>query len=304
MTSARTVVSTLIVSIGLVVLATTAGASAIPTEITQLNATTAGTQVNVSGKATFGSTDTVVVGTDGTAATDPATNPAGLNLASLSIGQPNGAKSELVFTVKLGGMDSGGVPEGAQLNWDIAVNGGAENGGANWSIKTMKQAAGVSGGTDPYAAVYSCVPSDTGYSCSATTTLTVVYDQALAEIRMTVPLNAISASPGSTIEAWGRSGQPVWFRPSASGVVTGGSAFSFDDMTHGQFDVPTKTVQLGLAPAGTPEADVTFGPVTTLSSNGSFSGSRTAPGPGTYDLWARACIADNCGSSSRQVTIA
>jgi hypothetical protein len=284
----------------LVALAATSGSAATQTQVTTLNASVSGTQVNASGKVTFGSTDPAVVGED--PAGDPATSALGLDLRSLSIGQPDGTKSELVFTIKLGGMETGGIPELFQFNWDITVNGGAASGGAEWSIKTMRQSVANTGGTDPDAAVYSCVPSETGFSCSRSTDLTVVYDQEAAEIRMTVPLGAINASPGARIEAWGRNGQPVWVRTSAAGQVTGGA--TVDDMTHDEYVVPPKSVRLGLAPAGTPEGDVTFGPIVPVSGNGSFSGSLTASGAGSYDLWARGCIADNCHAASTPVTVA
>lgn len=302
MRTRRKVVSSLLTSLGLMLVTSTAGAAATPTQVTALTASVSGTQVSASGKVTFGGVDPIVIGED--PAGDPATSAAGLDLRSLSIGQPDGTRGELVFTIKLGGMATGGIPELFQFNWDISVNGGAANGGAEWSIKTMRQYAAQTGGTDPDAAVYSCVPNPTtgGFSCSRSTTIPVVYDQAAAEIRMTVPLAAINASPGALIEAWARNGQPVWVRTSAAGQLTG--FVTADDMTHDPYTIPPKSVRLGLAPAGTPEGDVTFGPMIQLSNNGSFTGSIAAPGSGSYDLWARGCIAENCHATSTPVTVA
>lgn len=300
MKTALRTASMLSASLVLVALTATSGGAATQTQITSLTATVSGTEVNASGKVSFGSSDPVVIGED------PAENAAfsaiGLDLRSLSIGQPDGMKGELEFTIKLGGMATGGIPELFQYNWDVTVNGGAANGGAEWSLKTMRQSVANTGGTDPDAAVYACVPSATGFSCSRSTAVPVVYDQASAEIRMTVPLSAINATPGSVIEAWPRNGEPVWVRTSAAGLLTG--FVTADDMTHDPYTVPAKNVRLGLAAAGTPEADVTFGPAIQVSSNGSFAGSLTSPGPGTYDLWGRACIADNCHAVSTPVTVA
>lgn len=300
MKTALRAASMLSASLVLVALTATSGGAATQTQITSLTATVLGTDVNASGKVSFGSSDPVIIGEDPPAA-DPATAALGLDLRSLSIGQPDGMKGELAFTIKLGGMATGGIPELFQYNWDITVNGGAANGGAEWSIKTMRQSVVNTGGTDPDAAIYACLPSATGFSCSRSAEIPVVYDQATAEIRMTVPLSAINATPGSVIEAWPRNGEPVWVRTSAAGQLTG--FVTADDMTHDPYNVPAKSVRLGLAPAGAPEGDVTFGPTVQLANNGSFSGSVSATGPGTYDLWARGCIADNCHAISTPVTV-
>lgn len=300
MKTRRGIVSGLLTSLALMLITSTAGAAPTPTQITALSASVSGTQITASGKVTLGGVDPAVIGED--PAGDPASSAAGLDLRSLSIGQPDGTKGELLFTIKLGGMATGGIPELFQFNWDITVNGGAANGGAEWSLKTMRQSVVATGGTNPDAAVYACVPSQTGFSCSRSTAVPVVYDQAAAEIRMTVPLAAINAAPGAVIEAWARNGEPVWVRTSAAGQLTGG--LTADDMTHDPYTVPPKSVRLGLAPTGTAEGDVTFGPTIQLAGNGNFTGSVAAPGPGSYDLWAKGCIADNCHAISTPVSVA
>jgi len=292
--------SSLLMSSVLMLVASAAGAAPTPTQVTTLTGSVSGTQVTASGKVAFGGVDPAIIGED--PAGDPASSAAGLDLLSLSIGQPDGTKGELVFTIKLGGMATGGIPELFQFNWDISVNGGAASGGAEWSIKTMRQSVVATSGLDPDAAIYACLPSETGFSCSRSMAVPVVYDQATAEIRMTIPLAAINASPGAVIEAWARNGQPVWVRTSAAGQVTGGA--TADDMTHDPYTVPPKSVRLGLAPAGTAEGDVTFGPTVQLATNGNFTGSVAASGPGSYDLWARGCIADNCHATSTPVSVA
>jgi hypothetical protein len=271
-----------------------------------LAAMAAGTQVAVSGHAAFGGQPLSQVGEDvvGDNLGADATGTRGLDFEKLFISQPDPAKADLQFTIDLAGLQGGGIPETFQYNWDVAIDGGEPN-GSNWSIKTMRSQARVNANLNPYAAIFTCVmapPPQTGFTCSVKQTIPVVYDEADGRIRLTVPMKGIEASPGSTIDAWARNGEPVWVRTSAAGAQTG--FVTADDMTHDQYTVPKAAVQLALAPAGTPEADVNFSKAATLGAAGNFNGTLTAPGPGNYDVWAKACFADNCGTASTPVTIA
>ncbi|HEV3474564.1 MAG TPA: hypothetical protein VG602_04290 [Actinomycetota bacterium] len=272
-------------------------------EVHDLAATASGTQVSVTGHAAFGGQPAVTVGEDaaGDSAGGAATAEMGLDFTGLTIAAPNPAKPELLFTMKLAGMEGGGIPELFQYNWDIIVDGGAPN-GSNWSIKTMRSQA-ATGSTNPWAIIADCQPNPQtgGFTCREVARIPVVYEEGEASIRLTVPLARIEASPGSVIEAWARNGEPVWVRTSAAGQLTG--FVNADDMTHDTYTVPKSTVRLALAPAGTPEANVDFSKTATLGAEGNFTGTLTAPGPGTYDVWAKACFAENCGTASTPVSI-
>jgi hypothetical protein len=273
-------------------------------EVHDIAATASGAQVSVSGHATFGGQHPVTVGEDGPGDNfgGAATAELGLDFLGLSISQPDPAKGELQFTMKLAGLEGGGIGEAFQYNWDVTVDGGPDAGGSNWSIKTMRSQA-ASGSANPWAVIAECVPNTTtgGFTCTTRAALPVTYDAEEAEIRVTVPLARIEASGGSLIDAWARNGEPVWVRTSAAGQLTG--VLTVDDMTHDTFTVPKAAVRLALAPAGTPEADVDFSKAATLGNDGNFSGSMTAPGPGNYDVWAKACFSDNCGTASTSVTV-
>ena len=279
------------------------GAHTEPTgqsEVHDLAGSTSGTQVSVSGHATFGGQAAASVGEDpaGDNAGGAATAPLGLDFTKFTVQQPDASKPELKFTIDLAGLAGGGLPEIVMYNWDIMVNGGEPN-GSNWSIKTMRSRQGVAN----WAAVNTCVPNaqGTGFTCSVVQTVPASYVETESEITITVPLSAIEASPGSKIEAWPRATNPLWIGPSAAGAQTLTNVF--DTATHDEYFVPTSTVQLALAPAGTPEGNVSFTKAATLSANGNFTGTLTAPGPGTYDVWAKACFADNCGTASTSVTV-
>lgn len=282
-------------------------AAAGTTQVTALTASVSSRTVRPSGTAAFGGQDLVRVGDDlrGDNGGGEAGAAIGLDIDDLLMAYPSPGQPNLQFAIRLAGMTGGGLPEGVMYNWDIAVDGGIGAGGSNWSIKTMRSSQYYSSGsTAPYAAIFECadVPP-TGISCSQKDRVTASYDQASATITITVPLSKIGAKAGSRITAWPRNGQPVWIRLTASAAYTLGDPTA-DDATHDPYTVPTKTVRLGLAPAGTPENLVTYPIQGDLTDAGSFEGTLLAPGPGSFDVWARACFGENCGTRSARVTVA
>lgn len=274
----------------------------VPTTVTSLDASPGAGTVSVTGTVTLGGEAPVVLGEDGLgdAVGGPAATALGLDLDKLLISRPSASSSSLLFTIKLGGLATEGVPETILYNWDINVDGGATGAGASQSIKTMRSRASSTGTTDPYAGVFTCVPGTTGFSCTQTTSLSeVAYDQAKNEIRMSVPLSAIGAKEGSRIEAWPRATNPFWIGPSASGALT--LTNIFDTGTHEEYVVPAPTVRLGIAPAGQTVEHTAAG---TLGDGGTFSGTLPAPAdPGAYDVGARVCFGTNCGTSSTRINL-
>lgn len=275
-------------------------------EVHDLEATASGTQVSVTGHAVFGGQHRVVVGEDPGADNlgGAATAPLGLDFTSFAISQPDAGKPELAFRIKLASMLGGGIPEGVLYNWDVTIDGGETAGGSNWSIKTMRSRASATGGSlNPWAAVNACVPNatGTGFTCSVRQTVPATFEEGESAITIRVPLAALDASPGSVIDAWPRATNPLWIGPSASGAQTLTNVF--DTGTHDVYNVPKPVVQVALAPTGTPEGNVDFSKAATLGAAGNFTGALTAPGPGSYDVWAKACFADNCGTASTSVNV-
>lgn len=291
-------------AVAVLVIAGATGAAAhggpAATQISELTASASGTAVTADGHVTFGGQPSVVVGTDpaGDNVGGPATNPAGLDLTQLEISQPTPDEPTLLFTIKLGQLATG-IPEGIQYNWDIAVDGGESEGGSNWSIKSMRTRVASTTTAGPYAGLFTCVPTDTGYSCTQQALLSnVAYETEEAAIRIPVPLDAIGARPGSTITAWPRSTNPIWIGPSAAGAQTISNVF--DTATHDDYTVPqAPAVTLGLAPTGQEPESV----VAATVNDDHFSQELTAPGPGTYDVVAQACFASNCASKAVPVTV-
>jgi hypothetical protein len=279
-----------------------AGATTGTTEITDLSATASGKNVSVSGSASFGEAP-VMVGEDPVGDnTGGSAGAVGLDIEKLFISQPTADSSTLLFTIKLASLTGGGLPDSVQYNWDIAVNGGVPAGGTSWSIKSARTSQYYqTGSVEPYAGVHSCVRNpDTGvYSCTARANVPAVFDPSSSEIRISVPLSVIQAGAGADITAWPRNGDPVWVQPAALGAVTPG--VTFDGAGHEEYTVPTRTVRLGIAPAGTPVQNVSFSKVATVNGSGGFSGTVTAPSAGSFDAWARACFGATCDARSDRV---
>ncbi|MFN2543880.1 MAG: hypothetical protein ABR600_04805 [Actinomycetota bacterium] len=280
-----------------------AGASATATTISGLATSVSGSTVTVTGQAAFGGQDAVLLGEDAANDNIGGANsaPYGTDLTGASISQPTPDAQNLVFTIKLSGLTAGGIPETVGYNWDFAVDGGANGGGADWRITTMRTRALVTQNANPYAATFTCVPGTGGTSsCTQVQLLSAVYDEAGKEIRVTVPFAAIGVSPGSVIA--GRTTTPLGIAGTAFGRVSVTNLFdtmaSVDD-----YQVPLKSVRLGIAPSGTPDDAVSFSADASVGSNGAFSGTLQAPGSGSYDVFARACFGTNCQVAKVATTV-
>lgn len=304
---------------GAVATTTTTGGLAhstpLPVEILSLEAAATGTDVAVSGEVAFGGQEEVVVGEDpaGDNLGGAQTAALGVDVTELRINQPDSGADELLFTIQLADAPPGlgGLPETVQYNWDIAVDGGAENGGSNWSIKAMRTRASATGTVSAYAAIFDCQPNaDGGFSCSEVAELDAVeFEPEEAAIRIAVPFSTIGAGHGSTIDPFPRcGGTTFWIGPSASGVRTFCNIYDSMDF-YDTYTVPDHgTVMLGLAASG--ETLVHDTPATVEShhhegeegTHAEFHGTLTAPEPGEYTVGALACFAGECAARATIVT--
>lgn len=66
-----------------------------------------------------------------------------------------------------------------------------------------------------------------------------------------------------------------------------------DSMTLPPATLPESGVRLGIAPVGTPEDEVAFDTPVAFG-DGRIWGRIDVPGPGSYDVWARACVRRDC----------
>jgi hypothetical protein len=88
----------------------------------------------------------------------------------------------------------------------------------------------------------------------------------------------------------------------AVGDALAGAVRVLDEIALNDVVVAQPEVGLGIAASGTPEADVAFDTPANLN-HGKFSGILEASSlaPGSYDVWARGCVADACGAQPARV---
>jgi len=117
-------------------------------------------------------------------------------------------------------------------------------------------------------------------------------------VRVKLPLGALPGLTGGAT-LMGPTGDPGLSQVQAA--LESGQA---DSASWGAFTyrVAEREVLLGIAPAGTPEGEVEFTTTASIDPSGGFGGSVALPGPGEWDVWARACFGTSCGTGVRRVT--
>ncbi|MGH2692226.1 MAG: TolB family protein [Actinomycetota bacterium] len=115
-------------------------------------------------------------------------------------------------------------------------------------------------------------------------------------VNIAVPLAALGVTSGAEITS-----VRAFVGP---GEAATGPATMIDEVRLPSLELSPSSVELGIAPAGTPQGEVSFSTAATLN-GGDFTGALDTAGfsSGTYDVWARACVGARCGSSSTPVEI-
>jgi hypothetical protein len=148
----------------------------------------------------------------------------------------------------------------------------------------------------PTFALYRCEPPPL---CSLVSSLTGSMGTTGSEILVSLPLAVLHADyPSGANEGSALTSLRAY---TAAGDIVTGSTTTFDDVALPETIVPVHSVALGIAPAGTPEAQVAFDTSASLT-DGNFSATFPAVVAGDYDVWARACLGAACGSASVPVT--
>ena len=85
----------------------------------------------------------------------------------------------------------------------------------------------------------------------------------------------------------------------AAGEATPGALHPLDEVSLSSAAIPASRVGPGIAPTSTPEEQVAFTVEADLLA-GDFSGTIPTDGlsPGSYRVWARACLGDVCGPAA------
>ncbi len=153
--------------------------------------------------------------------------------------------------------------------------------------------AGRANGPDPF----SVPPQFTLYRCAPLCVQTTVLKGGLGttgdEVVVAIPLQALGVAQGGALS-----------NLRAFTAMENEGTTPLDEMLLSGATIPVHTVSLGIAPAGTQEAEVGFDTTATLA-NGNFSGILDGRrSSGDYDVWARACLGTVCGpAASSAVTI-
>lgn len=284
------------------------GAVADPGEATHIDEVAAvvdGDTVTVSGQATFVDVPTVI-GQDATgdAIPDGGALPLGHDLTTATIGRPDPFGDALAFTLGVANQPSmvSGVPGAVLYRWPVQVDSAGP-------IFTLEAFADSVGGC-PNPGIGPCfrVMHYTGMvSAVRTGDLLAEVPGVMAGgvVQWQVQMSVLNAQPGRAVTPAG----------TAEVVIgVGGPGMSFphpvsvdlDRMSvQQQYRVPSPAVRVGIAPIGTPEAEVALA-AATLQGDGAFDAVVGAPEmPGDYVVVAEACYGTaTCASATTTVTIA
>lgn len=166
--------------------------------------------------------------------------------------------------------------------------------GASWEVRVQRLSPTAAPETLPFdhgAKLLRCDPD-----CVVVADLRGGVGTAGTEVRAGLPLAGIGLDVGeelTNVRAF-----------AAPGELTAGHVAPLAEVGLPNAEVPMPVVTLGIAPAGTPEAGVSFN-VDTTATDGTFSGSldTASLAAGSYDLWARACLAHLCGARAQPFVV-
>ena len=287
--------------------AAAAGAQEAPaTKVEDLTAAAGADGIKVSGKGVF-SAAAIVVGED--AAGDGALPGSDLTSASITQISQNQIRFEL-------GVDDlppvvGGTPEILNYTWPLEVAKGSAvttvdlqawrtSTGADLLCDVVFSCPGQEPGGSPRFSVNTCAPDPTtgNNTCNS---VGVPGEFTATGLAWMVPTSMINAKDGATLNP----SEDIASSYGASGLTWNTAGTGGDTMTWNSVETVPATVQIGLAPADTPEGDVaTTLAVPVNASSGKFTGTLPSPSVGSYRVVAKACLgSDNCGLGSQVVTI-
>ncbi|HEX9823618.1 MAG TPA: hypothetical protein VGB51_04395 [Actinomycetota bacterium] len=264
----------------------TAGADPQPaTHIDTLTASRSGSVVQVSGAAAFVDVPSLVADEAGDSSTYDVTQ------ATISR-VPGSSNLKFIWTINPNSLPD--VPTLTYM-WPISVD-GVQDG-------LWLQASRNNGSTAPGFALNKLL--STG---QYTTVTTLSGSMTPTKVEWTVPMFRINAVGGSMIEQGaafaGGSICPAGSTGGPAGFYSCGT--TFDTVNFEPATVPSATVEVGIATAGTPPALVSLTHNATVVANGSFSSSLDVAGlpAGEYVVVAEACyVAGVCGLSSTDITL-
>lgn len=277
------------------------------TAITTLGASASGTEISVGGSVVFGGEEPVPIAQDpaGDGPAEPGlAAAAGVDLTGAATYRPDPSIPSLFLEWRVADLPStGSLPEGVRyvlpfrIGEEIFVVQAKLTNATGPTVAEDPRGHGTHAGrsfqlrgdcqTAPFA------------NCHHLAWLNGSFDTLNDLVRVKVPLGVTPAfAPGAVLDPLDESG-PAQIR---AGFQVGPDGAEVADTAawEGPRPIAASGVLLGIAPSGTPPGDVAFDTEAHVD-DGGFAGALTAPGPGTWDVWARACFGANC--TSRRVTV-
>lgn len=267
--------------------------------VDSMAATVASSSVNVTGQATFVDVPILV----GESFSTPVVPGIGADVTNATISRPpTGTKINFTLNIADQPAQTGGVPELIAYQWDMQIKKPGEAEGTSLEFWAARSAQGrAPGGTVPVFYVDECVLNpDTGINECSGNRVTGRMEAGVVEWQVT-PSQLGSAVADDMIST---GGEGITVVPTAAGAFWG--VVAIDRGAHDlDYTVPGKSVKLGIAPAGTPEASVALLETAVVNASSAFSGSLPKPSQaGSYIVVAEACYGpESCSRTSTTITI-
>ncbi len=256
-----------------------------------------GEQLDVSGWATF-SGHTVSSAADPAGDAHPGSGPAGGDLVDVElINRPE--SEDMLVRLRLKELPGRSVGRCIGQPGCPGVNPGAGAPGVLYGVEVTAggvpyeirgQRLSTTPWIEPAFSLYRC-----SGACAVVGSLSGSIGSTGERVEIAVPLEALGADEGTMLEDLRAF--------TATGEMTTGPVVWLDEVDLLDASIPLAEVMLGMATAGTEESEVSFmtpAPMQAGTFSAVLDGSDLEPG--SYDVWARACLAE-CGATSARVTL-
>ena len=281
------------------------------TDVKGLKATRSGTAVTVSGTGTFaGETAATMLGTD-VAGDGPVraevSDATGVDLLGASIRQPESGYPYMDVTWKvsnLPGPDTapGTAPEIIRYVASFAADGVTYQAQAKISNLTSTTQVDDPAGHATHVGKSFQLRGNCGTlvaisNCAHLAWLDGTFDVTRKEVRVRVPVGspiAPAIKPGAVITAPSSGVTAPFIYATYQAAVSNANTWdALDYDPELTYSVPTGTIALGSAPAGTDPSSVNFGAPATVGADGAFSKTLPAVAAG-HDIYAQSCFGTTC----------
>lgn len=295
------------------------------TAVTELSGAPVAGGMEISGTAAFGGQHPVIVSDDPPgdgpgmvpAGDENGVDEAGIDLLIAALSVPDPDTPELLVQWLLSKLPPGGLPEGTRVSLPFRIGEDVYRVQAKFS-----NIASTSTPDDPtghathtggaFQLLGDCTESLQGTGlphCDHLAWLEGDFDATTTTISVRVPLGSAVAPAIDFGAALRRNDSDAGeLRDALAGYQAVVAAEPMNDLASfgppGQegyaFPIPQKEVTLGIAPKGTDPGAVEFSAAASLASDDTFTGTISTGGfeAGTFDVYARACFATNCGIRS------